>query len=146
MDLKRLINRFLLIGPNSYAQTQGGLYVTKAYRDKEVNLVWGASIAIDASLANVFKVVMTSGAAAVFAAPTLPPATGTTAGFSQTLLLQIQNQSGGAGGAVTFDPVFKLGAAWANPADGFGRWIEFQRDFGNGFWYETFRSAADIAN
>lgn len=64
------------------------------------------------------------------------------AGFVWTLT--IRNTSGGAAGAATFNAVFKLGAAWTQPATGFSRSITFRWNGTN--HVEIGRTAADVAN
>lgn len=98
---------------------------------------WGAAIAIDASAGLDLRITATSNVAYTIGAPT-NPVTG------EVMDLQIRNASGGALGAATFNAVFKLGAAWTNPANGFSRSIQFRFDGTN--WVERYRSAADVAN
>lgn len=60
------------------------------------------------------------------------------------LTIVIRNASGGALGVVTFAAVYKKGAAWTQPANGFSRSITFVYDSAN--WIETDRTAVDVTN
>ena len=62
----------------------------------------------------------------------------------QRVEFTIRNTSGGALGAATWNGSFKFGAAWASPATGFSRSIQFRYDGTN--WVEVGRTAADVAN
>ena len=68
----------------------------------------------------------------------------TVAVTGQRLLITVRNTAGVALGAATFNAIFKIGAAWTNPATGFSRSIEFIFDGTN--WVEFTRTAADVAN
>lgn len=57
--------------------------------------------------------------------------------------LQIYNQAG-VMGAITWNAVFKMSAGWANPANNFNKWIEFEFDGNN--WYQCQPATADVAN
>lgn len=101
---------------------------------------WGAAVTIDTSPASGSawqRITATSNVAYTIGAPS-------TAVTGQRLLITIRNTSGGALGAATFNAIYKLGAAWTNPANGFSRSIEFVFDGTN--WVEYTRSAADVAN
>lgn len=108
--------------------------------DPLVTLVYSAAMTPLANAGNHHTVTATNGVAFTFNAPTGTPA----AGIRQRLVLRVRNTSGGVLGAVTFNAVFKLGAAWVSPANGFSRTIEFDWDGTN--WVEANRSAADVAN
>ena len=62
----------------------------------------------------------------------------------QRITIRIKNTSGGALGTISFDTLYKLGAAWVNPANGFSRTIGFVCDGTN--WIEVERTAVDVAN
>lgn len=98
---------------------------------------WGAAVAIDANDGLAVTVTATDNTPGVIGAPAH-------AVTGQVLTLTIKNASGGALGGTTFNAVFKLGAAWADPANGFSRSIQCRFDGTN--WVELFRSAADVAN
>ena len=98
---------------------------------------YGASVAIDASLGNSFTITVTDGVAFTVANPT-------NAVDGQLIRIKIKNTSGGAAGVLTWDTLYKLGAAWVQPATGFSRSIDFEYDGTN--WIEGNRSAADVAN
>ncbi len=118
-----------------------GITIASALKQPLVTLTYAASIAIDASLSNLFVVTITDGVAFVTAAPTNPPS-GTD---SQLMTITYRNASGGAHGAGTFNAVFKTVATpFPAIANGFSRSIQFRWNGTN--WVETFRSAADVAN
>lgn len=101
---------------------------------------FGAAITIDTSQASgALWQRITANAAT---APTIGAPSTAVAG--QRLHIMIRNASGGAMGATTFNAIYKLGAAWTNPANGFSRSIEFVFDGTN--WVEYTRTAADVAN
>lgn len=105
-----------------------------------VALAYSASITPDLSAGPWQIITATTGVAFAINAPLNPPGVG----FSQELTLTIKNTSGGALGAATFNAVYKLGAAWTQPATGFSRSIQFRWDGTN--WIEVGRTAADVAN
>lgn len=77
------------------------------------------------------------------AAYTLNAPSGTVAPGS-TFTVTVRNAIGGAAGVMTFAATYKLGAAWAQPANGFSRTIIFMWDGTN--FVEISRTAADVAN
>ena len=97
---------------------------------------YGASVAIDASLGNVYAITATNGTGFTIANPT-------NASTGQTITIQIRNTSGGVLGAVTWDTLYKL-AAWTSPATGNSRAVTFLYDGTN--WVEVGRVAADVPN
>jgi hypothetical protein len=139
MQLSQWLKSWRTAGGNLFAEVYGGIITNAAGRSPIVSPTWGASVAIDASAGNFFNIVATNNVAYTIANPT-----NASAGHNQWLLLRIKNTSGGALGAATFDTLYKLGAAWTNPANGFSRSILFTWDLTN--WVEAFRSAADVAN
>ena len=90
----------------------------------------------NASLHDYFSLNVQANLAITYNAPT-----GGTVG--QELTIRVRNGSGGAMGAITWDPAFKL-AAWTNPANGFSRSITFVYDGTS--WIEKSRTAADVPN
>lgn len=125
---------------NGILTATGVFTQTLARLEPLVTLTYGPSIAIDASLGNLFVVTITDAVAFVTAAPTNPPASG-----SQTITITYRNASGGAHGAGTFNAVFKTVAApFPAIANGNSRSVQFRWNGTN--WVETFRSAADVAN
>lgn len=115
-----------------YGTTLSHYYAQPAY---------GVAVAIDASGANFQQINATDGVAFTINAPT-----GMAASASMTLTIQVRNVSGGALGAVTWAGGWRLAGAWVSPANGFNRSITFVYDPGLARWYETNRSAADVAN
>jgi len=100
-------------------------------------LTYGAAIATDASKGSELTITATNGTAFTVSNPTNPS-------VGQLLEYTIRNNAGGALGALTFDTLFKIGAAWAQPANGFSRSIGFRWNGTN--WVEKYRAAADISN
>ena len=101
---------------------------------------FGAAITIDTSLGSGSlwqRITANAATAPTIGAPS-------TAVAGQKLLVTLRNASGGAMGATTWNPIYKLGAAWTNPANGFSRSIGFVFDGTN--WVEFNRTAADVAN
>jgi hypothetical protein len=89
----------------------------------------------DADAASFFQITATNGDAFTVHAPTNPH-NGYIIGFD------IENDSGGSMGTITWDSVFKLAGAFTNPADGYRRTITFYYDGTN--WIELKRAEADI--
>ncbi len=100
-------------------------------------LTYGVAIAADASKGSVLTVTATNATAFTISNPTNPS-------VGQLLEYTIRNNSGGGLGALTFDTLFKIGAAWTQPANGFSRSIAFRWNATN--WVEKYRAAADISN
>lgn len=111
--------------------------------DRRIGVAWSATPLIDASKANHFTLPVVSGIAAQIQAPTNLP---TDAAESWTMTLEIQNASGGAMGALTFAAIYRLGAAWVSPANGFNRSITFKYDKTANAMKEVGRSIGDCAN
>lgn len=106
---------------------------------QKVQPVFGANITIDASLANAFEVVATTGAAFTILNPT-----NIQANTAQEITITIFNFSGGALGAITFGANYKLSALVA-PANTFNKSICFRFD-GTNLWREFARTPADVPN
>ena len=122
------------------AQSGTAIAVTGSVATAKVTDTYSASITPDASAGNYHIITATNGTAFTINAPTVTPATG----FTERLTFKIKNTSGGALGALTWNGVFKLGAAWTQPATAFSRSIDYDWDGTN--WVEANRSAADVAN
>ena len=102
---------------------------------------YGTSISVDSSQGNVggntpFVITVTSGTAFTIGSPTHPTK-------GQMITFRIRNTSGGAMGAVTWAPGYKL-AAWPSPANGSSRSITFA--FDGTSWVEVSRTTADVPN
>ncbi len=142
MLLQQLLKTWRVIGSAIIAEIQGGFALNDALWEQLVTITYvsGGAMAMDASQGSMFVLTITDGVAYTIPAPSNTPVTG----FSQRLLLTIRNTSGGVLGAATFNAIYKLGAAWTNPANGFSRSIEFRWNGTN--WVEYARAAADVAN
>lgn len=98
---------------------------------------YGATVSIDAALGKTFIVTVTNNSNFTIDLPT-HPATG------QEIRIVIKNTSGGALGTATWNAVFKMGAAWTQPASATSRSVTFYYDGVN--WVESGRTAADVSN
>lgn len=121
--------------------TNGPVMATSAPFKQSVpaTLTYGASIAVDASLGNVFQVVITDANAFAFADPTNPPS----ASEGQRITFLVTNSSGGAHGAGTFGAAYKTAGNFPATATGKQRAIVFEWNGVN--WIEVTRGAADVA-
>jgi hypothetical protein len=116
------------------AQVQSGARLMSA----RATPAYSASITPDASNSNWQTITVTNVTAFTINAPTNPPG----AGQTETLTVEIFNNSGGAMGAITFNAVFILvGGAFTNPATGKHRSITFGWNGTN--WVELTRAGAD---
>lgn len=97
---------------------------------------YGTTVNIDASAGNLFDISATDGVPFTIAAPTNPT-------DGQRITITIQNTSGGALGAVTWNAVFKM-AAWTSPATANSRSIDFKYNGTN--WVEVCRTTVDVPN
>ncbi len=97
--------------------------------------LWNATVTIDCGLGSIVSLNVNNAGAFTMAAPTNPVVGG-------YLWFDIQNNSGGAMGAITWNAVFKLAGAFTNPADTKRRTIRFYYNGTN--WIEVSRAAADI--
>lgn len=120
--------KVLMLSETGQILTEGSLVTGR------VSPVFGATVVFDARRGNSFVVAANTGDAFTIAAPTDPSA-------GQRIAVLIRNASGGALGAVTWDPVFKM-AAWTQPADGQSRTIDFLYDGAN--WVEVGRTPSDV--
>lgn len=143
MDFQQCIKSWALIAGNIVIEFFGGITTNGAYRAALVATpyVSGTAIAIDASTGSAFSVAITDAVAFTIAAPTNPPGTK----FTQALSLTLQNTSGGALGAGTFDPIFKMTSNTA-PVIATGKNRTFQFFWNGTNWVETGATAADVAN
>jgi len=101
-------------------------------------VAYAAAITFDLGAANGFDITATNGVAFTINSPA-------NASAGNTFQVTIHNTSGGALGALTWGPSFKLAGAWTQPANGFSRSILFMVDSA-GFSREISRSAADVPN
>ena len=113
------------------------MYSRGGRNQTRIVLTYGATIATDASFGNWFSITATNGTAFTISNPA-NPVTG------QQVMYTIRNTSGGALGALTFGTVFKIGASWTQPANGFSRTITFAYDGTN--WIEVGRTAVNVSN
>ena len=142
MLLQQILKTWRVVGQAIIAELIGGLALGDAFWDQLVTIPYtsGVAMTFDASQGNSFVLTVTDNVAYTIGAPTNPPFTG----MSQRILLTIRNTAGVALGAATFNAIFKLGAAWTNPANTLSRSIEFRWNGTN--WVEYSRTAADVAN
>lgn len=117
-----------------------GVFFNTLYVRRRINrisaITYSASMTPDMSQGELLEITATNGTAFTINAPT-SPTTG------QCFNLKISNTSGGALGVITWNAVFKM-AAWASPATGFNRSIEFYYNGTN--WIEFGRTTADVPN
>jgi hypothetical protein len=100
-------------------------------------IAYSTSMTPDAALGNVQIITATNATAFTINAPTNPTT-------NQQMTIMIRNTSGGALGTATWNAVFKMGAAWVQPATTKSRSIIFRYDGTN--WIELMRGAADVSN
>lgn len=115
----------------------GRLELERALLEASAAPAYGASVAIDAVVANEHVITATNGTAFTIANPLYAVQAG------QRITIKVKNASGGVLGAVTWGTAFKL-AAWTSPANGFSRSIDFRYDGAN--WVEVSRTPADVPN
>lgn len=141
----RLLKSWKTLASGIYAELFGGLITNgpslfnkPTWDVPAVSITQAATLAVDLSLGQVFKVSLTTNAAFVWANPTnAPTANG---GF---ITLWVANNSGGAHGAGTFDTLYKTSGNWPATATAKQRMISFWWDGTN--YVEVFRGAADVA-
>ena len=114
--------------------------IGKSFVQNKIDQTYGTTVAIDAAAANWFTIGVTNSTAFTISAP-VNPADG------QQITITITNSSGGAMGAITWNPVFNL-SAWTNPANGFNRSITFGYSSAGNLngWYELSKTTSDISN
>lgn len=99
---------------------------------------YSASITPVANGGSWQTITATNGTAFTINAPTGAPGSG----FTQPLVIEILNSSGGALGVITWNAAFVLVAgAFTNPANTFKRYIRFE--WNGTKWIETGRASAD---
>jgi len=144
----RLVRDYMLLGGRIFHGLFGGIaYRAARFGPLQVTPTYSPSITPDLADGNDQVITATDGVAFTINAPlfggvamsaTNPPIA------TMTWTLTIRNTSGGAAGALTFNAVFKIGAAWTQPATGFSRSIQFRWNGTN--HVEVGRTAADVAN
>jgi hypothetical protein len=140
MNLKQILRTYRIIGSQLAIEFMGGIWSSGGDAGPLVTLIYGVAIASDLSAANAFLIVPTDGVAFTVSSPTnIPPAGRTWLG-----VYTVKNTSGGALGVLTFGALFKIGAAWVQPANGLSRSILFRSDGTN--LIEVGRTAADVTN
>lgn len=100
------------------------------------NVTFSSSMTPDCMSGSEFVIAINASGAYTMNAP-LNPMSGMRISFT------LQNVSGGAAGAATWNAAFKM-TAWTNPANGFSRSIAFRYDVSA--WTEVSRTAADVPN
>ena len=118
----------------------GGDYAWRRQAQR-AGLTDGASVAVDASLADHFR--LAAGGSRTILAPTNPPA----AGRSQEITFEIFNNTGGAitttwtggGGGYRL-----AGSSWTDPAASKSRSITFRYEWSGNYWFEVGRTTADL--
>lgn len=99
------------------------------------DLTYGTTVTPNAAAGQILYLNVTNGTAFTLANPTNPI-------LGRTLTLDIQNNSGGAMGVITFGGAYKLAGAFTNPASTKRRTISFYYD--SSVWVEISRASADI--
>ena len=141
MRISDILRAWRISGSTVLAELFGGLMRQGPDVEPLTTLTYGPTIAIDASLGNLFVVTITDAVAFVVGAPTNTPPTGR----SQVIAITFRNGSGGAHGAGTWNAVFKTQATvFPAIANGFSRTVFFRWNGTN--WVELVRTAADVAN
>lgn len=101
---------------------------------RHATITYSATMATDASQADVFNITATNTTAFTISNPTNGVA-------RQRITYYVGNSSGGALGVITWGVLFKY-STWTNPANGTRRYIEFE--FDGVYWVETNQSSGDI--
>ena len=105
-------------------------------QDKQIGLIYSASITFDASAGDMFVITATNGTAFTINAPASPI-------NGMVITVRIRNTSGGALGVITWNAVFKM-PAFTSPGNGNSRAVTFDYDGAN--WVQRYQSAADVPN
>ena len=140
MRISDILRAWRISGSTVLAELFGGLMRQGPDVEPLTTLTYGPTIAIDASLGNLFVVTITDAVAFVVGAPTNTPPTGR----SQVIAITFRNGSGGAHGAGTYNAVFKTSGNVPAIANGFSRTFAYQWDGTN--WVQTLVPATDVAN
>lgn len=111
-------------------------FISQATVLQIVTTPYSASITIDAYTGSEFIITATNNTAFTINAPLHP-------NIGQSIEIMIRNTSGGALGAVTWDPIFKM-SAWAQPANANSRTIAFWYNGAN--WVQRFQATVDVPN
>jgi hypothetical protein len=107
-----------------------------AYTDSQLSLA--GTIAVNAALANKFKITFNSNASDTFGAPSNPV-------DGQQIAIQIFNTSGGALTNIAWNAVYKI-PALTYPATGNNRTYVFTYNIANTAWYFEWQTASDVPN
>jgi hypothetical protein len=129
-------NQFASPVTNAIADATGGKMSAIARQGSKA-ASYGAGTTISNSDASVVTITPTNGTAFTIYGPSF-------SGPGQPLTIRIKNTFGLLG-AVTWSG-YKLGAAWANPANGYSHSITFYYDTLDGTWVEVSRTATDVQN
>lgn len=97
---------------------------------------YSANMNFSAQMFDKFDITANNGVAFTVNTPSSPI-------DGKRILITIRNTSGGALGAVTWGVGYKL-SAWAQPANGFSRSIEFRYDSNN--WVQISQTGVDVPN
>lgn len=141
VGMGRILGRFIAFSSTLQRFVPNGVILDLVATTQGItNPTFGAAITINTSseTGSLWQRITANAATA----PTIGAPSTTVSG--QRLTITIRNASGGAMGATTFNAIYRLGAAWTNPANGFSRTIEFMCDGTN--YVEIGRTAADVAN
>jgi len=128
------------VGKVNVEGATGGFYVDGMKLSGMENVTYSASMTPDLRNGHVHRITVTNGVAFTINSPINRDATAP--GIVSTFM--IRNTSGGALGAATWNAIFKLGAAWAQPANGFSHSIQFMDDGTN--LVEINRTATQVSN
>lgn len=120
-------------------KTTRRIQVVKALALSKVNLAYSASMTPDSDTGNIFQIFANNGTAFTINAPVGTLTDG------QLITVRISNTSGGALGAVTWNVAFKM-SAWTQPANGFGRSIQFYYDGSTPAWIQVGGASIDVPN
>lgn len=131
-----------------WSELWGGLFVNAAVvGPAQVAITYAAAMTPELATGSDQIITATNGVAFTVNAPTFAGAamSATNPPIANFVWrLTIRNTSGGAAGALTLNAVFKIGAAWTQPATGNSRTIWFRWNGTN--HVEIGRTAADVAN
>lgn len=134
--LSRYGNSFITGAGQKLSESRFERLVSRIQASDLVNVVYSASMAIDASEGTIFLIEPDNGTAFTINLPS-SPTTG------QEIVIRIANITGGALGAATWNGGYKM-AAWTQPATGFSRNIRFY--YNSISWIELSRTTVDIPN
>jgi len=119
------------------------VWIPGSLRYRASTPAYGASVSIDTTLGNLFRIKANNGTAFSI----LQPLAGED---GCRILIRVYNTTAGALGAITFSSAYNLAGSFVAPGPGNNRAIEFEfdstADGGSGAWLEISRSSADIPN